>query len=96
MQREGGLSALLFVGLTLACYRAWRLAGRDDITEPLRRPLPAFILQGVECPWCSGTLLTVAATFLLHHFVVALEPHWLLWAAAAATLVGLIGDKVDT
>lgn len=90
------MTALLFVGLVLGSYRLWRLIGKDDITAPLRRPLPSFVLQGVECPWCSGTLITVAATFLLHHFVVALDPHWLLWAAAAATLVGLLGDKVDT
>ncbi len=83
-------SWLLFVLLVLACYRTWRLIGKDDITQPLRRPLPDFVRKGVECPWCAGTWLALVGVFLTHHFVVELAPHWLLWAAGVACGVGLL------
>lgn len=87
--------ALLFVLLVLGAFRLWRLVGKDDITEPLRRPLPNLLLKGLTCAWCAGTWTAVGVTYAVHRYVVDLDP-WLLWAGAVAALVGLIGDKVDT
>ena len=88
-------SALLFVALSLACYRLWRLAGKDDITQALRRPLPSFVLAGLTCPWCFGSWLSFGAVYATHRWLVALHPHWLLWAIAVSCAVGLIGENLD-
>lgn len=96
------VTALLFVALVLGSYRAWRLIGKDDITEPAR----AFVFGDatgwvrryardlVCCPWCAGTWVSIAVTYAVHRYATPLDP-WLLWAAAVACLVGLLGDKVD-
>lgn len=84
--------ALLFIALALASYRVWRLLGRDDITEPLRAPLPTFVLKGLTCPWCFGTWVAIASVYATHRWLVPLEPHWLLWAVAVASVVGFLGE----
>lgn len=84
----------VYVLLVAACYRTWRLIGHDDITEPLRRPLPDFIRKGVECPFCMGTWVSLIGVFLADRYVLALSGHWLLWAAAVACGVGLL-NRVD-
>lgn len=84
-------SALLFIALCFAAWRTWRLIGRDDITGFIRAKLPDFVLVGVQCPFCLGTWIAVASTYLVHRYVQVLEPHWLLWAVAVAGGVGLLG-----
>lgn len=89
--------ALLFVALSLAAFRVWRLIGRDSITEPVRdwigdRFKPTSkLLELLTCSWCLGTWIALLATFAVHHWLVTLEPHWLLWAVAVAGVVGLLG-----
>lgn len=87
--------AFLFVLLSLSVYRVWRLIGKDDITAPLRAPLPAFLVKGIECPWCLGTWMSVAAVYGVDRNLVTLEPNWPIWAAAVACAVGLIGRLDD-
>lgn len=92
-----GVSApLLFVALSLASYRVWRLAGRDDITEPIRSHLPGFLQKLVRCEWCLGSYVSVASVYATHRWLVVLRPHWLLWAVAVSCVVGLIGTRLDT
>lgn len=86
---------LLLVVLTLASYRIWRLAGRDDITAPLRDHLPSFVRQGVECPFCLGTWIAVAVVWGTDRWLTELHPNWPLWAFAVACLVGLTGRLDD-
>jgi hypothetical protein len=85
-------SALLFIALSLASYRAWRLLGRDDITAFARQPLPLFINKGLTCPWCAGTWIAIASVYATHRWLVPLGPHWLLWAIAVAAVVGFLGE----
>lgn len=87
--------ALLFVLLSLSVYRVWRLIGKDDITAPLRAPLPTWMLKGIECPNCLGTWIAIAAVWLVDRQLVTLEPNWPIWAAAVACAVGLIGGLDD-
>ena len=92
-------AALLFVALSLASYRVWRLVGKDDITVFMRAPLMRantrlsnWVLKGLTCPWCFGTWVSVAAVYATHRWLVPLHPHWLLWAVAVSCAVGLIGE----
>lgn len=91
-------SALLFVALCLASYRVWRLAGKDEITQFWRGKIALrseLAWKLIECEWCLGSWLSVAAVYSTHRWLVPLEPHWLLWAVAVSCVVGLIGTAVD-
>lgn len=83
---------LLFVALSLASYRVWRLIGRDSITEPLRRPMRGKLAELVTCEWCSATWLSLASVYSTHRWLTELRPHWLLWAVAVSSAVGLLGS----
>lgn len=94
-------SALLFIALSLAVYRVFRLIGRDDITASFRdwvsdrlKRVPKLLLF-LTCEWCLGTWLSLASVYSTHRWLVPLEPHWLLWSVAVACVVGLIGTAVD-
>lgn len=70
-------SALQFLLLSLAAYRAWRLIAEDDITEGIRRwfcGLPRNWKGGdfpkgyrekwalfINCPWCAGAWVSLIA-----------------------------------
>ena len=88
-------NALLFVALSFASYRLWRLIGKDEITAPLRAPMHGKLLELVTCEWCLGTWLSFAAVYSTHRWLVVLKPHWLLWAVAVSCAVGLLGTAVD-
>lgn len=83
-----------FVLLTLACYRVWRLVGKDDITAPLRVRLPSIVVQGVSCNCCAGTWISLVGVWLADRYVIALSGHWLLWAVAVSCAVCLL-DGLD-
>ncbi len=92
----------LWLILTLATYRLWRLLALDTILE---RPRTAILVRAQDtrweryadalwCPWCSGFWLCVAVFGITHALATPLTL-WPLQAAAAATLVGLIGARDD-
>lgn len=83
---------LLFVVLSLATFRLWRLIGKDDISAGIRAKLPAVVAKPVSCPWCSGSWLSIAATFAVDRWLVFLDPWWPLWAAGVAAVVGFLGE----
>lgn len=76
----------------LAAYRLWRLFGRDSLTEGLRGRLPERPRHWIECHWCGGSWVTFAVVLAV--FVIGWPALWpLLFAFAAATLVGLVGER---
>jgi hypothetical protein len=90
--------ALQFGFLTLAAYRLWRLIGMDGITEPFREQMrhgavPGKVMELIECPWCLGSWMS----FGVFAVATAYASVWLpvAQALAAATLVGLIGSRVE-
>jgi hypothetical protein len=83
---------LLLVLLILGSYRAWRLVGRDTITEGLRDRLPERVRTPVECPWCAGLWFSAAIVLIVDIWFVPL-PLPLLWIGAVSTGVGLIGSN---
>jgi hypothetical protein len=87
--------ALQFGLLTLAAYRLWRLAGRDVITQPMRTRIEPHehLHEMIVCPWCLGSWVTFAVVAVAS----AVSSVWLPagQALAAATLVGLIGSRVE-
>lgn len=96
--------SLLFVALCLASYRTWRFVAKDDITQPVRALV--FINKTkqarfgsldslVDCEWCLGTWLSLAAVYATHRWLVPLDPHWLLWAVAVSCVVGFFGKLDD-
>lgn len=85
---------LLYLFLVGACYRVWRFIGKDDITARARSYLPTVVLEGVVCNWCAGSWIAVGGTYLTHHYVTELQPHWLLWAVAVAFGVGM-ADRLE-
>lgn len=81
---------------TLAAYRLWRLVALDTITAGIRDRLPSRVVDPLTCPWCAGAW-TSAALFVA---IQAVEPFtsWpmlAVCAAAASTVVGLIGANLD-
>lgn len=87
--------ALLFVALSLGTYRIWRFLARDTLTEPFWSRIPGKLGEGWRCSWCLGTWLSLYLPSLVHHHVVTLEPHWLVWGVAVAAVVGFLGQIDD-
>lgn len=93
--------AALLIGV--AGFRLWRLAARDQITEPLRAPIIArsdrqpftWLLDLLLCPWCAGWWITGAGSLVL-----GLHQHWdpvegvLVWLASSA-VCGFLGRADD-
>jgi hypothetical protein len=91
---------LLFVLLSFAAFRVWRLIGHDDITEPLRAfafgdatgTVRRYARDLICCSWCAGTWVSLAAVYATHRWLLPLKPHWLLWAVGVAAVVGFLGE----
>lgn len=85
-----------------AGFRAWRIFGLDQITEPLRAKLLdregrvwTFLTDLVLCPWCLGWWFCGALSLAV--VLVAgwgLLPFILLWLASS-TICGLLGAFND-
>ena len=83
--------------VALIAYRLWRIAGRDTITEPIRKHLEGmwggWVLEGVTCAWCLGFWLSLAVAYFSD--MVGLIHHPLAVGLAASTLVGFLGGRDD-
>lgn len=88
--------------LALAAYRLWRLLALDTILDRPRTAITdraegrwwAGWAEAIYCPWCLGfwcCLLVFGAV----HLAAGPLYLWPLQAAAASTLVGLIGAHAD-
>lgn len=94
----------LWLILTLAAYRLWRLLALDDLpglAEARYRLTTTLDERGydryadaIPCPWCLGFWCCVAVFGTTHALATPLTL-WPLQAAAASTLVGLIGAHAD-
>jgi hypothetical protein len=82
-----------FTVVSLAAARVWWLLGRDTLTAPLRDRLPPGVAYWVECPFCSGFHVAVAAVAAWHLGVwpVVFE---VFAAAMAATLVAQLTARL--
>lgn len=88
----------LLIGV--AAYRVWRIAARDQITEPLRHPIVArsdrpvwgWWWDLIDCPWCLGFWVTGVLTVVVDVWVLPLNTAegGLVWFAAS-TVCGLLG-----
>lgn len=89
--------AALFLVLTLATFRAWRLLGRDDLTAKPRGKLPSWLAAPVSCPWCAPVWLAAAAVFTVDRWFQPLALPVLWWGAVAAVcgFLGEIDRKLD-
>lgn len=88
------LAASVLIGA--AAYRAWRIVGKDQITEPFRVWLIRhdgrfwdFISDLIGCPWCLGFWLAGAITFLFSGGW-SIQQFAVVWLAASA-VTGLLG-----
>jgi hypothetical protein len=80
------MTPYLFTVVALAAARIWWLFGRDTLTAPLRDRLPPRVAYWVECPFCSGFWITLAAVAAYYLGV----PLWAFEAFAAAMVVVLV------
>lgn len=95
--------ALVFVMLSLASYRVWRLVGKDDITGGLRvffykhlpKALKDWFVALITCPWCAGTWIALLLTWATDHFLRNLPVNWFGWAVAVSCVVGLLSGLDD-
>lgn len=80
--------------LGLAAYRIWRLVALDSITQRLRESTidegPEWVGQLLYCPWCLGSWVAFAATWLAD--VVIGVPAPVAVALGAAVVVGALGE----
>ena len=81
---------LIVIGL--ASYRLWRLIGQDSITEPLRDRLnpDGWTMGLISCPWCAGSWVAFAATWLTDATIGVPGP--VVVALGAAVVVGVLGE----
>lgn len=94
---------LLWLLATLAAYRLWRLLALDDLPylSDVRERFEDWLdvragnrwAAGVACPWCSGFWCCVAVFSALTWWVSV--PLIAVQIAAASTVVGLIGSRMD-
>lgn len=95
--------ALVFVLISLASYRLFRLVALDTL-PPLARlrtwgevKITAHFsdawADGITCPWCAGAWTTAIVVVVTDLFASVPLPG-LQWAAAG-TVVGLIGSNLD-
>jgi hypothetical protein len=79
----------------LIAYRIWRLIAVDSITKPLRERIEqrGFWWDWLSCPWCSGTWLALGVALGLSLIDLLSSPWWLV-GAAAAVVVGWLGDRL--
>lgn len=82
---------ILVVGLV--AYRIWRIIGADTLTQPIRDRLDGWVKELVECPWCLGTWVTLAVTFIAAALGLLTLPVVVVWLAASV-VVGMIGSVV--
>lgn len=85
---------------TLAAYRLWRLLALDDLpglaearTAAAGR-LPPRWADAIECPWCLGFWCCLVV-FVILDATTASVPLPAVQIAAASTVVGLIGARLD-
>lgn len=95
--------ALLFVLVTAASYRLWRLlalddlpplvAVRDRVEDAIRRRHGVDWSNGLQCAWCLGawcSFAVVGAVWSVHPL-----PLPALWFAAVSTVVGLAAMTIE-
>lgn len=91
---------VLFVLMSLAAYRLWRLVAvdklppimwaRERFEAAVDRRFNAVWADGVTCPWCSGawvSALVVGAVWCVRPLTLPA-----LWFAAVSTTVGLLAQ----
>ncbi len=92
--------AVLFVLVTLASYRIWRLWAhdalppliwaRDRLERSVDRHFGPVWAAGVRCAWCSGfwaSVAVVAAVWVVRPLTLPA-----LWFGAVSTLVGALAQ----
>lgn len=82
----------------IAAYRAWRIVGKDQITEPIRAWLidrdnrfAMFILDLIGCAWCLGFWIAGAVSILVAVGRWSVLETVIVWAAASG-VAGLLGE----
>lgn len=80
-----------------ASYRLWRLIAVDDFTEHWRDQAlvrsPAWVDAMVSCPWCLGSWVAFAVTWITDLTVGVRMP--VLVALSAAVVVGMLGEWLE-
>jgi len=107
-----GHTVLVLVIYVLACARLTRLINGDTILDPIRVWILArarddarkarsrqrwnMWVYFVECPWCVGWWVSVAAAYLPVHLIG--WPWWALFpvALAGSHLIGVFAFAADT
>ena len=82
------------LAVTLIAYRMWRFIGRDSITQRIRdrmRP-DGLLLEWATCGWCAGTWCAFGVA--LGGAAIGLVDYPWVVGACAATLVGILGDRM--
>lgn len=84
---------------TLASYRLWRLLAFDDVLAGPRlmvvERLPRNYEGAIYCPWCLG-FWSCVLTFVLIDLTGYSVPLPVVQVAAASTLVGWLGSRLET
>jgi hypothetical protein len=87
---------VLFVLMSLASYRLWRLVGYDDVTSPARDRIlehAPYLHDMVICPWCLGSWIAFAVVWVTTALV---EVRWpVLQALAVAVMVGWVHGTLE-
>ena len=87
---------VLFLLMSLASYRLWRLIGYDTISEPLRDKIKpdSWLDALVTCQWCLGSWISfavVAATAWVG------DVNWPVWQAlGVSVVVGWLHGTLET
>jgi hypothetical protein len=90
---------VLFVLMSLASYRLWRLIGYDTISASIRDELPGDDGSGfsfremVECPWCLGSWIAFTVVGIT---ALVTDVRWpVLQALACAVVVGWLHELIE-
>lgn len=99
-RNQDGVSVLGFAAvIAFASYRVWAFIALDSITEPIRKKVIGgtrgrareYVKLWWMCPWCAGSWITLAVTFLVRKRI----PAPLLVGVAAAAGTALLGGNDD-
>ncbi len=87
------------VGIGLAAFRIYRIAGVDSITEPFhgrlnasRHPVGQWFSELVSCPWCIGFWASVAISGVGWGTGAFTWLQAIIIALGASTVCGVVGS----